>query len=60
MATNSAQDLLMDHEVLFDGSGQPGVEQFLFYFDNFAEVNNTGEDRARALIKYLSGDAFQC
>lgn len=48
-----------DAEVLFDGSASSDVDHFLFYFEDIAEVESAGEEKARAVIIDLRGEAFK-
>lgn len=46
--------------VLFDGTLSSDVNHFfLFYFGNVAKVNSVEKSRARGLIIYFEGRAFE-
>lgn len=53
------ENVLADHEVNFDGPSKADIEFFLFFFENVAEKNATGNYKARATIKYLDKPVFQ-
>ena len=50
---------MSDQAVLFDGSGEPDIHYFLFFFENVAQHEETGEKKARSFITYLRGEAYE-
>lgn len=45
--------------MIFDKTEGYDVSYFLFYFDNVAQSSGSGEEKARAIMTQLRGQAFQ-
>lgn len=53
------KEMLVENNVLFDGTSLLDLNYFLFYSNNIAKAVSSNVNRAKSLIGYLCGRAFQ-